>query len=164
MLSQHVMVRIDKFLRRHRKSDEPFGGIRIVLCGDIYQLPPVGGQVLYGRQGPGKFLYISHFKAVVVLQQQMRQMENREFQEVLEACRKHLEPHHVDVINRQVISSFWEHYLSTSIFRQIVCSDNRTKNYYNYRIFAMTKETNTSYPRNLPCRKEKRSLRKHFKA
>lgn len=32
---------MDTALRRGRRSDEPFGGVQLVLVGDLYQLPPV---------------------------------------------------------------------------------------------------------------------------
>ena len=32
---------IDQKLRRYRDSDEPFGGVQIIMFGDLYQLPPI---------------------------------------------------------------------------------------------------------------------------
>ena len=32
---------IDQKLRMYRNSDEPFGGVQIIMFGDLYQLPPV---------------------------------------------------------------------------------------------------------------------------
>jgi len=55
--------------------DKPFGGISIILVGDIAQFPPVGDKVLYHRKTSGSigtmgfffcfFLY-RHFYNVVV--------------------------------------------------------------------------------------------------
>ena len=41
MVRADVMDAIDVTLRLHRKSIEPFGGIRIIMFGDLFQLPPV---------------------------------------------------------------------------------------------------------------------------
>ena len=41
MVRADLMDGIDKSLRLHRNSDEPFGGIQMVFFGDLYQLPPV---------------------------------------------------------------------------------------------------------------------------
>jgi ATP-dependent DNA helicase PIF1 len=43
MLDGHLMDKLDAVGRRVRyRPDAPFGGIQLVLCGDFYQLPPVG--------------------------------------------------------------------------------------------------------------------------
>lgn len=41
MVRADLLDCIDQFLRGARKSKEPFGGLRIVAIGDLYQLPPV---------------------------------------------------------------------------------------------------------------------------
>jgi len=34
---------IDKSLKKNRKSKDPFGGVQIILIGDLFQLPPIVG-------------------------------------------------------------------------------------------------------------------------
>ena len=41
MLHDFRLDMIDHVTRKIRDSDEPFGGLQVVLCGDFYQLPPV---------------------------------------------------------------------------------------------------------------------------
>lgn len=41
MVRVDVMYTINEALKSHRESVEPFGGIRLVMFGDPYQLPPV---------------------------------------------------------------------------------------------------------------------------
>lgn len=41
MVRADVMDAIDYSLRLHRKSVEPFGGVQMLLFGDLFQLPPV---------------------------------------------------------------------------------------------------------------------------
>lgn len=41
MVRADIMDAIDHLLRQARKSSEPFGGVQIVMFGDLYQLPPI---------------------------------------------------------------------------------------------------------------------------
>jgi len=43
MLRADVLDAIDASLKLHRRNDHPFGGVKLVLFGDMYQLPPVVG-------------------------------------------------------------------------------------------------------------------------
>ncbi len=51
MLSPALMAAADAVLRAARKRPrEPFGGAQLVLVGDFFQLPPVGGQGAAARE------------------------------------------------------------------------------------------------------------------
>lgn len=41
MVRPDIIDYIDQKLRKYRDSDEPFGGVQIIMFGDLYQLPPV---------------------------------------------------------------------------------------------------------------------------
>lgn len=41
MIDGEYFEKIEEVARRVRKNDEPFGGIKLILCGDFLQLPPV---------------------------------------------------------------------------------------------------------------------------
>ena len=41
MLHHFRLDMVDKVLKHIKKSDAPFGGIQVVLCGDFFQLPPI---------------------------------------------------------------------------------------------------------------------------
>jgi ATP-dependent DNA helicase PIF1 len=41
MVRCDLMDGIDRFLRKNRGSSEPFGGVQLLLIGDLFQLPPV---------------------------------------------------------------------------------------------------------------------------
>lgn len=44
--------KLDKIAKAIRGRDEPFGGIKLILCGDFLQLPPV-------KQGKTRFCFQS---------------------------------------------------------------------------------------------------------
>ncbi|MBI5476082.1 MAG: AAA family ATPase [Ignavibacteriales bacterium] len=41
MVRCDLMDSVDKFLRINRENDKPFGGVQLLLIGDLFQLPPV---------------------------------------------------------------------------------------------------------------------------
>lgn len=41
MLDGRLFLKLERVARLVRRSDRPFGGIQLVLCGDFLQLPPV---------------------------------------------------------------------------------------------------------------------------
>jgi len=41
MVRCDLMDAMDRFLRRNRGNNEPFGGVQLLLIGDLFQLPPV---------------------------------------------------------------------------------------------------------------------------
>ena len=51
MLSARLFTFLERFARSVRRSDAPFGGLQLILCGDIYQLPPFPD----GSEGSRKF-------------------------------------------------------------------------------------------------------------
>src|SRR3990167_7410373 len=45
MLHKHQLDMVDKIARYILNSDDAFGGMQVVLCGDFFQLPPVSSSV-----------------------------------------------------------------------------------------------------------------------
>jgi ATP-dependent DNA helicase PIF1 len=41
MVRADLMDHMDFLLRSYRRNDKPFGGVRLILFGDLYQIPPV---------------------------------------------------------------------------------------------------------------------------
>lgn len=55
MLHHFRLDMIEKVIRSLKRSDEPFGGLQVILCGDFFQLPPVAR----ADEIPARFAYHS---------------------------------------------------------------------------------------------------------
>lgn len=79
MLHKTQLGLVDEVLKYFKDSSEPFGGVQVVLCGDFFQLPPIGNS---GELSRDKFAFMSeswvHSKfEVCYLTEQYRQNDNK---------------------------------------------------------------------------------------
>lgn len=51
MVNASVLDSIDNSLKRYKKTDKPFGGINLILVGDIFQLEPVNEEAVKEKYG-----------------------------------------------------------------------------------------------------------------
>lgn len=87
MLHDFRLDMVDWVTREIRESDEPFGGMQVILCGDFFQLPPINR-----ADGPqGSFVVESQIwedfdPIICYLDEQHRQNDDK-FLEILTALR-----------------------------------------------------------------------------
>ena len=84
MLHDWTLDMVDEAMRIIREKDIPFGGLQIILCGDFFQLPPVGGK---GNFVTESNIWSSIDIKVCYLEEQHRADDPR-LQEILNAMRE----------------------------------------------------------------------------
>ena len=62
MLRADLLDKIDDALRHYRRDDRPFGGVQMVLMGDVLQLPPIDSKELEPLKGHYDGLYFFNSK------------------------------------------------------------------------------------------------------
>jgi ATP-dependent exoDNAse (exonuclease V) alpha subunit len=88
MLHKNQLNLVDTVLKFFKNNDDPFGGIQVVLCGDFFQLPPIGNQ---GELSRDKFSFMSEAwvnskLSICYLTKQFRQNDN-DLNEILNEIR-----------------------------------------------------------------------------
>ncbi len=99
MLHDFRLDLVDQLLRQVRDTDQPFGGIQVVLCGDFFQLPPVnradsktGGFVVHSRAW-------AELKPVICYLDEQHRQEDQTFLGILNALRDgRINQDHVDAL------------------------------------------------------------------
>lgn len=114
MVRADLMRGIDLSLRKNRRTDKPFGGVRVILVGDLGQLPPVVAepeleQALRDQLGGPYFHNYAGLSAcdwrIVELRHVFRQ-EDREFVGMLDAIRDGSPPSSIlEDLNRRKTSN-----------------------------------------------------------
>ena len=96
MVRAPMLDAISETLKLHRNSDEPFGGIHILACGDLFQLPPVvkedEEQAIYEKYESIYFFSSKSFKEIkspsfYELTYSFRQSDDSDFYELLNNIR-----------------------------------------------------------------------------
>lgn len=87
MLHDYRLDMVDEVLRFIKISEEPFGGIQVLLIGDFYQLPPVERNGKNNYTFNAKVWDIANFK-VCYLEKIYRQESDLKFIEILNAVRE----------------------------------------------------------------------------
>lgn len=87
MLHDYRLDMIDQICRHVRKTDAPFGGLQVILCGDFFQLPPVNRNA----SRPGGFVVRStawdELEPVICYLQEQHRQDDTTFLEILNAMR-----------------------------------------------------------------------------
>jgi len=110
MVRADLLDSVDLFLRRNRRNPHPFGGVQLLLVGDLFQLPPVvtddAHEVLQAKEYESPYFFSSFAlqktdMAAIELTQFFRQ-EDRSFIELLNHVRIGENPGQVaDELNRR---------------------------------------------------------------
>lgn len=89
MVPYEMLCMIDSRLRQlKKKENEPFGGINIMVFGDLFQLPPIRGAQVFHQ--PARFIPATHLWrlfSLVELTENMRQQGDNTFADLLNALR-----------------------------------------------------------------------------
>lgn len=114
MLRADLLDAIDYRLRKVRRDPAPFGGVQLLLIGDLFQLPPVavaeeeeelkkyyGSMFFFESKALKKTFYIT-----VELDKVFRQ-ENKEFKDILNSVRAgYVSKSQLDMLNQRYIPDF----------------------------------------------------------
>ena len=112
MLHDYRLDMIDQVCKLIKGSTKPFGGIQIILSGDLFQLPPIGSKKTDQNnllQSDNHFIFNSeawhNLKPVICyLSQQFRQRQDDDLQIILNAMRNNtLEQSHIDKLSARIL-------------------------------------------------------------
>ena len=96
MVRAPMLDAISETLQIHRNSSKPFGGIHVLACGDLFQLPPVVKEneesAIFERYQSVYFFSADNFQAIdnpsfFELVSSFRQQDDKEFYELLNNVR-----------------------------------------------------------------------------
>jgi ATP-dependent DNA helicase PIF1 len=114
---------VDVFLRKSRQNEKPFGGVQLLLIGDLYQLPPV---VKKNESGFSSFYQSSYFFSSKVMDnldlfliefEKIYRQKDEEFINILNRIRnKDLDEEILEKLNKQYQEDFDEEKYRDYIF------------------------------------------------
>lgn len=129
MVRRDLFDAVDQILRKYRDEDKPFGGVQLILFGDMYQLPPIvtdeDRPILYQKYEnySNYFFDSSAYKElslmIVRLSHVYRQRDSK-FLEILTRMQKNaLTQEDIDILNKQVQSDDSNHVVLSTVNRVV---------------------------------------------
>lgn len=86
MIDGELLDKLNEIGKNLRKSDKPFGGIQLIVCGDFYQLPPVAKDKALQFAFESKS-WKEAVKITIILQKVFRQQGDAKFIDMLNDIR-----------------------------------------------------------------------------
>jgi ATP-dependent DNA helicase PIF1 len=104
MMSTELFDKVSEYLQHVRKSKRPFGGVQLVFCGDMCQLPPVDGDYCFNSE-----VWKSMDLEICILSRIMRQKDDELFRDILENARFGVcTDEHLEILKAQRNQKFGE--------------------------------------------------------
>ena len=168
MVRAPMLDAISQSLQIHRNSEEPFGGIHVLACGDLFQLPPIikesEERIIYEKYNSIYFFDAHSFKDMKMisyfeLTESFRQEEDQRFCELLNNVRigKDLDAT-IDKIN----SNCFDPTLESEFFMTLTSRKKRAEELNEYKLghiegeeeIIKSKETGELNENDLPAPRE----------
>ena len=114
MVRADMLDAVDDVLRRYRDKDKPFGGVQLLLIGDLQQLAPVikdSEWELLKPYYPSAYFFHSRALAatdyVAIELKHVYRQQNQQFIDLLNHVRKgHIDVHFLDILNQRYLPNF----------------------------------------------------------
>lgn len=155
MISGELLDKVDQCCRFVRKCNKPFGGIQVIFCGDMAQLPPVSGNhdenTIIKNDLPDNHIDYPFYSNAwndsnveyVYLTQIIRQKDDHEFSDILRGIREgNL---HEDMISRlySIIGKRWNN--EDEIYPTQLVPTNKLANDINKKEYKKIQSTQYIY-------------------
>ena len=140
MVRAPMLDAISQSLQIHRNSEDPFGGVHVLACGDLFQLPPIikesEERIIYEKYDSVYFFDSHSFKEMKAinffeLTESFRQEEDQKFCELLNNIRigKDLEP-----TISQINSNCFDPTLESDFYMTLTSRKKRAEELNEYKL------------------------------
>ena len=168
MVRAPMLDAISQSLQIHRNSEEPFGGIHVLACGDLFQLPPIikesEERIIYEKYNSIYFFDAHSFKDMKMisyfeLTESFRQEEDQRFCELLNNVRIGKD---LDVTIDKINSNCFDPTLESEFFMTLTSRKKRAEELNEYKLghiegeeeIIKSKETGELNENDLPAPRE----------
>lgn len=153
MVRADILDGIDVFLRRNRENYQPFGGVQVVLVGDLFQLPPVVKNDPVERSYFQDYYETPYFFSAKVFQDPEFTFEHLELRKVYRQDSRHflrlLEAVRLNTVDQDDLEDLNERYLPNFSETEgyiTLCARNATADRINLRALEQLKDPAFTYP------------------